>query len=83
MHLATKCVDPAITLNKPFVPHGPKPCSKVSTFDEATVKGIEADWIVFSVMMPHRPHRMDRSFQYMLGVMSLDISYSGNKHMGE
>ncbi|XP_071477676.1 protein wntless homolog [Diadema antillarum] len=82
-HLATKCVDPSINLKKPFVPHGPNACSKVSNFDEATRKGIEADWIVFSIQMPHRPNRMDRSFQYMLGVMSLDIVYDQNNAMGE
>eukprot|EP00057_Strongylocentrotus_purpuratus_P028432 XP_011682906.1 PREDICTED: protein wntless homolog [Strongylocentrotus purpuratus] len=82
-HLATKCIDPAISLQKAFVPHGPNACSKVSTFAEATEKNIEADWIVFSIMMPHRPNRMDRSFQYMLGVLSLDIVYKEDNEMGD
>ncbi|XP_038068222.1 protein wntless homolog A-like [Patiria miniata] len=81
--LTTKCIDPSFSLQKWFQPHGPHACDKVRDFDEATKRGIFADWIVFSAQVPHRPNTMHRSFQYMLGVLVMDIGYSDEdgKHL--
>ncbi|XP_033636194.1 protein wntless homolog [Asterias rubens] len=75
-HLATKCIDPAFNLKGWFEPWGPNGCDKIKDFDEAVHKEIYADWIVFSVHIPNRPYSMERWFQYLIGVMALDISHT-------
>ncbi|XP_022102894.1 protein wntless homolog [Acanthaster planci] len=83
--LTTKCIDPSFNLKKWFQPRGPHACDKVRDFDEATKRGIYADWIVFSAKVPHDPNTMHRSFQYMLGVLVMDIAFSEEegKRLGE
>ncbi|XP_033115122.1 protein wntless homolog B-like [Anneissia japonica] len=74
-HLATKCIDPSIIVDKWFIPNGAGQCNKVLTFDEAASKHIEANQIVFAVQMPHRPLNMSRSFQFLLTMLRLDTQY--------
>ncbi|XP_071953399.1 protein wntless homolog [Antedon mediterranea] len=74
-HLTTKCVDPADNVHKWFIPNGPGECSKVANFEEAARKYFDANQIVFSLQMPHRPYNMSRSFQFILTMLRLETQY--------
>ncbi|XP_072048418.1 protein wntless homolog [Amphiura filiformis] len=81
-HLASKCVDKTFNLTGWFQPWGPKQCQKVRDFEEATRQGIQANEIVFSVQMPNRPFHMTPWFQYLIGVLALDIVYDSERPLG-
>ncbi|XP_072048825.1 protein wntless homolog [Amphiura filiformis] len=81
-HLSSKCVDRAFNLKGWFQPWGPKQCQKVRDFEEATRQGIQANEIVFSVQMPNRPFHMTPWFQYLIGVLALDIVYDSERPLG-
>lgn len=81
-NLATKCIDPTESLLKPFVPWGKGACTRVRDFEEAVQKQIPASSIVFSVRMPHNGFEMSKLFQFMVGVLTLEIEYDENIHMG-
>ncbi|KAJ8040350.1 Protein wntless-like [Holothuria leucospilota] len=80
-NLATKCIDPTESLLKPFVPWGKGACTRVRDFEEAVQKQIPASSIVFSVRMPHNGFEMSKLFQFMVGVLTLEIEYDENIHM--
>ncbi|TRZ00833.1 hypothetical protein DNTS_028144 [Danionella cerebrum] len=77
-YLATKCVDTVKTHHKGskwFMPWGPDQCSKIRDFDEAMVKRIEANNIVFAVHIPLPNREMSAWFQFMLVILQFDIAF--------
>uniref|UniRef100_A0A8C2F8D1 Wnt ligand secretion mediator n=1 Tax=Cyprinus carpio TaxID=7962 RepID=A0A8C2F8D1_CYPCA len=77
-YLATKCVDTVKTHHKGskwFMPWGPDQCSKISDFDEAMAKTIEANNIVFAVHIPLPNREMSPWFQFMLVILQFDIAF--------
>lgn len=76
-YLATKCVD-ARKIQKNsnwFVPWGPNQCHKIRDFEEAMVRRIEANDIVFAVHIPQPNMEMSPWFQFMLVIMQFDIAF--------
>ncbi|XP_038158408.1 protein wntless homolog [Cyprinodon tularosa] len=84
-YLATKCVD--TTKNKQeskwFMPWGPNHCQKISTFEEAVAKRIEANNIVFAVHIPMQGKEMSPWFQFMLVILQFDILFKMHNQIGK
>uniref|UniRef100_A0AAY4D1F6 Wnt ligand secretion mediator n=1 Tax=Denticeps clupeoides TaxID=299321 RepID=A0AAY4D1F6_9TELE len=77
-YLATKCVDSVHHNEKStkwFTPWGPNQCHKIRDFEEATVKKIEANNIVFAVHIPGPKIEMSPWFQFMLVVLQFEIAF--------
>ncbi|KAL0966686.1 hypothetical protein UPYG_G00298420 [Umbra pygmaea] len=76
-YLAAKCVDEVkhYESTKWFMPWGPNLCHKISDFDEATAKKIEANNIVFAVHIPLPNKEMSPWFQFMLLILQFDIAF--------
>ncbi|XP_030061611.1 protein wntless homolog [Microcaecilia unicolor] len=77
---ATKCIDVQKNHHKTkwFMPWGPNQCEKISSFDEALKRQIEANDIVFAVHIPFISKEMSPWFQFMLSIMQLDIAFKSN-----
>ncbi|MBN3277151.1 WLS protein, partial [Polyodon spathula] len=81
-YLATKCVDVRKhhQSSKWFMPWGPNQCEKIRDFDEAMIKQIEANEIVFAVHIPLPNSEMSPWFQFMLFILQFDIAFKmGNQ----
>ncbi|MGH0155875.1 UNVERIFIED_CONTAM: hypothetical protein FKN15_049435 [Acipenser sinensis] len=81
-YLATKCVDVRKhhQNSKWFMPWGPNQCEKIRDFDEAMIKQIEANEIVFAVHIPLPNNEMSPWFQFMLFILQFDIAFKmGNQ----
>ncbi|MBN3284552.1 WLS protein, partial [Polyodon spathula] len=81
-YLATKCVDirKHHQSSKWFMPWGPSQCEKIRDFDEAMIKQIEANEIVFAVHIPLPNNEMSPWFQFMLFILQFDIAFKmGNQ----
>ncbi|XP_049930655.1 protein wntless homolog isoform X1 [Epinephelus moara] len=76
-YLATKCVDAVKHRqeSKWFMPWGPNQCDKIRNFDEAMLKKIEANNIVFAVHIPLPNKEMSPWFQFMLVILQFDIAF--------
>ncbi|XP_006011677.1 protein wntless homolog isoform X3 [Latimeria chalumnae] len=76
-YLATKCVDvrKSNPKTKWFMPWGPNQCEKIRDFDEAMLRQIEANDIVFAVHIPLPHKEMSPWFQFMLFILHLDIAF--------
>nr|XP_033506726.1 protein wntless homolog isoform X3 [Epinephelus lanceolatus] len=76
-YLATKCVDAVKHRqeSKWFMPWGPNQCDKIRNFDEAMLKKIEANNIVFAVHIPLPDKEMSPWFQFMLVILQFDIAF--------
>ncbi|XP_061099643.1 protein wntless homolog isoform X2 [Conger conger] len=75
-YLAMKCVDARkVQQSKWFMPWGPNQCNKIRDFDEAMVRMIEANDIVFAVHIPLPNKEMSPWFQFMLVIMQFDIAF--------
>nr|XP_033772303.1 protein wntless homolog isoform X2 [Geotrypetes seraphini] len=82
---ATKCIDVQKNHHKTkwFMPWGPNQCEKISSFDEALKRQIEANDIVFAVHIPYISKEMNPWFQFMLSIMQLDIAFKSNNFIQE
>ncbi|KAG5847617.1 hypothetical protein ANANG_G00128070 [Anguilla anguilla] len=76
-YMATKCVDvrKSQQRSKWFMPWGPNQCNKIRDFDEAMVRMIEANDIVFAVHIPLPNKEMSPWFQFMLVILQFDIAF--------
>ncbi|MGH0157850.1 UNVERIFIED_CONTAM: hypothetical protein FKN15_062460 [Acipenser sinensis] len=62
------------------MPWGPNQCEKIRDFDEALIKQIEANEIVFAVHIPLPNSEMSPWFQFMLFILQFDIAFKmGNQ----
>ena len=85
-YIATKCVDVVHhnqKNNKWFSPWGPNQCNKIRDFEEATVKRIEANNIVFAVHIPGPNKEMSAWFQFMLVILQFDIAFKMYNQIGK
>ncbi|XP_066511495.1 protein wntless homolog isoform X4 [Hoplias malabaricus] len=77
-YMATKCVDNMKGHHegkKWFMPWGPNHCEKIRDFEEAMIKRIEANNIVFAVHIPMSNQEMSSWFQFILVVLQFDIAF--------
>lgn len=65
------------------MPWGPNQCDKIRDFDEAMVKMIEANDIVFAVHIPLPNKEMSPWFQFILLIMQFDIAFKVVNQIGK
>ncbi|XP_071851773.1 protein wntless homolog isoform X2 [Apostichopus japonicus] len=80
--LATKCIDHTQNHRKLFPPRGKHGCDRLDNFEEALTRHIPASDITFSFQIPHGKLEMSRLFQFMVGVLTLDIEHTNEVAVG-